>query len=410
MIIFEIKKIFAKMVNKIAIALLAVLILGVSFQAVNSVMFVDKEGNELRGIKAAHYLKIEKNKWAGYLTESQLSKVIQRNTEINTSQEYLSGDYRENNKAEARKQSFSDIKDMLNLAFSPIENYNFNQIDSIVPKEAGNLYKKRISNLEETLNSDEEKDYFSEDEKNFMLTQYKELETPFYYEYFDGWKALLENMSTVILLTMLIAGFLVSSIFSNEFLLKSDSVFFSTKYGRNKAVAAKIGAGFLIITVIYWGAIILYSVVVLGALGLDGSQCPIQIDMNRWYSFYNISFFQEYVLTTFGGYLGSLFILTFSMIVSAITHSTVVAVTIPFIVMIIPSLLSGIPGLTHILGLLPDQLLQVKQMIISYGINALYHVGTNVMGALPIVMMLYFILYCLLVPALYCLYKRMKVE
>ena len=178
---------------------------------------------------------------------------------------------------------------------------------------------------------------------------------------FDGWKALLEYAPTIIMLIVLIMGFLVSGIFSSEFQLKADSIFFSTRLGRNRGTVAKIKAGFLMVTVIYWGVMLVYSAVVLISLGTDGASCAIQTGLGGWKSFYNISYLQDYLLTMIGGYLGSLFILTFSMLVTAKTRSTVLAVTIPFILLFIPSFLNGISILSNVLGLLPDQLLQISE-------------------------------------------------
>ena len=59
-----------------------------------------------------------------------------------------------------------------------------------------------------------------------------------------------------VMLTMLILGFLVTGIFSNEFSWKADTIFFIAVYGRNKAVAAKIKAGFTIVTAVYWAVML----------------------------------------------------------------------------------------------------------------------------------------------------------
>ena len=263
MLRFEIKKVFSKTVNKIALVILTVALCIVSSLAISSVEYVDKEGNSTSGIVSAHHLRDDKNQWSGYLTGDMLSEVIEQNAEINASEEYLSKDYRENNRAYAKKQGFSDIRGMLNMAFSSFQEYDYYRADSVSADEASSLYERRIANLTEWLNSDEVKDNYSEAEKNFLITKYKALETPLYYEYSDGWKALLEYAPTIIMLIVLIMGFLVSSIFSSEFQLKADSIFFSTRLGRNKGTVSKIKAGFLMVTVIYWGVMLVYSAVVL---------------------------------------------------------------------------------------------------------------------------------------------------
>ncbi len=85
------------------------------------------------------------------------------------------------------------------------------------------------------------------------------------------------------MLGVLITAFLVSGIFSSEFHLKADSIFFSTELGRNKAVRSKIITGFVVVTGIYWIAMLLYTVIVLGVLGVDGAECLIQTGLGvRW--------------------------------------------------------------------------------------------------------------------------------
>lgn len=323
------------------------------------------------------------------------------------SDEYLSKDYKENNKAYAKKQGFSDIRSMLNMAFTPFNEYDYYRADSLSVGKAGMLYERRIQNLTDWLEGDEVNDNYSEAKKNFLISQYQELETPFYYEYADGWKALLEYAPSIIMLTVLVLGFLVSGIFSNEFQLKADSIFFSAKLGRDKAVASKIGAGFFIVTVIYWVTMLLYSAIVLITLGTDGAGCAIQTGMRGWKSFYNITFLQEYILTVIGGYLGSLFVLTVSMLVSAKFRSTVLAVTVPFMLLFIPSFLSGISGLSNILAILPDQLLQISDVISLFN---LYEIGGKVIGAIPIIMVLYSALYCVLLPVLYRVYRKTEIK
>lgn len=403
MLHFEVKKIFSKTANKIALLILAAALMAISFFVIVSVEYVDEEGHSSCGPAAARSLRDAKNQWAGYITEDVLLKAIEKNNEINASEEYLSKDYRENDKAYARKQGFSDIRTMLNMAFTPFQEYDYYRADSVTKEEAGEFYERRLAGLTEWLNSDDMKDKYSEAEREFLIQQYEDLETPLYYEYTDGWKALLEYAPSIIPLLVLILGFLVSGIFAGEFQLKADSIFFSAKLGRDKAVAAKIGAGLLVITVIYWSVMLIYSVTVLGMLGTGGAGCMIQTGLSGWKSFYNITYFQDYLLTIVGGYLGSLFILSVEMLVSAKTRSTVLAVTVPFILLFIPSFLSGISVLSKILGLLPDQLLQISSAVHFFN---LYQLGGKAVGAIPIILTVYLILCCLLLPVLYQVYRK----
>lgn len=404
---FEIRKVFSRTANKIAMLILAVMLGVVCFFAIEYVSYVDEEGNSSSGYAQAALLREERNRWAGYVTEEKLVKMLEENAKINASEEYNSQNVTENNKAFAKKQGFSDIRGMVSRAFSAFREYDYYRADSVKAEEVGTLYERRISNLEDWLNSDEAKDLYTQKEKEYLLTKYRQLETPLYYEYESGWNALLEYAPTMIMLILLILSFLVAGIFSNEFQLKAEDIFFSSKLGRDRAVACKIGAGLLIVTVVYWLTMCAYSAIVLLTLGTDGGNCAIQIGLGGWKSFYNITYLQDFFLTMLGGYAGCLFILILTMTVSACTHSTVIAVTVPFFLLFLPSFLGGISVLSKVLGLLPDQLLQMNNVVTYFN---LYEIGGKVTGAVPILFVLYLLLSAVLLPVLYRVYQKTEVK
>lgn len=404
---FELKKIFLKPVNKIVFIILAISLCVVSYFAIGDVDYVDENGEKSTGIAAASALQGKKNEWAGYITDDILRKVLEENEHIINSEEYLSTDMIEKEKVYSKKQGFSDIREMINQAFGGFQDYNYYRADSVTQEEIRSFYDRRTDNLIEWLNSEEQESRYSEQEKQFLISQYGKLETPFYYEYADGWAALLEYAPSIIMLAVLITVFLVSGIFSDEIQLKADSIFFSARLGRDKAIAAKIKAGFIVVTSVYWIMILLYSGIVLAVLGIGGAGCSIQNGFANWKSFYNITYLQDYLLTVLGGYLGNLFILFLSMLASAKTHSKALAVTIPFIILFIPSFLNGISVLSEVLGLLPDQLLQVCTAIKTFN---LYQVGTKVVGAVPIIFVMYSILFCILLPVLYQVYRKTEIK
>lgn len=409
MLLFEIKKVLSKPLNKAALLILtAVLVIG-SVLAIRDVRYVDKDGNLSTGILAARHLQDEKSQWEGYLTEDVLREVIQENAAINALPEAKSEDIQENNKAAAMKQGFSDIREMINLAFSEFDNFDYYRIDSISEEEAENFYEQRIMGLRNYLNRDEIADMFSKDEKEWLIHKYESLDTPLYYEYADGWKALLDfqYLPTLMMITVLIIGFLVAGIFSDEFTWKADSIFFSTRWGRGKAVLSKMGAGFLITTILYWSVVLLFSGIVLAVLGFSGSGCAVQTGVSNWNSIYNITYLQDYVLSTFGGYIGSLFIATLAMLVSAKTHSTVFAITIPFILTCIPPFVGKLEVFARAMTLFPDQLLFINKNLEEF---ALYHIGGRILGGIAIIIPLYLILFCLVFPIIFRVYGKTQMK
>ena len=401
MLRFEIKKVFSKTKNRITIIVLLVILIATSILTINRVEYVDESGNHLTGISAAKNLREAKNEWSGYLTEDVFKNVLEENRSINN--EASSDSIEEENKRFAKKQGISTIRDVINYAFSEYRDYNDFAIDNISDDEASTVYERRISTLKNWLESGGET--FSQAEKDFMIQKYEELKTPFYYEYIDGWSALLQNISTFILMLALVIGFLVSGIFSDEFQSKADSIFFSARFGRSKGISAKVGAGFCITTGFYLMFVFLYTFIVLFVLGADGANCPIQLDL--WRSVYNITFLQAYLFIVVGGYIGTVFASTLAMIVSALTRSTPTAIIVPFIVLCAFPFLSRIITLPGLCSFFPDQLLEVYLDIKEAGLITL---GNKVTTIVTVIVPVYAVTCLVFQPILYRVYKKVEIK
>ena len=105
MVRFEIKKIISKPVSKIVFIILLAALCIVSYLAVSNVRYVDENGDTIKGISAARSLREAKRQWSGYITEEKLLRVFEQNAQINNSEEYLSNDVKENEKAYSKKAS-----------------------------------------------------------------------------------------------------------------------------------------------------------------------------------------------------------------------------------------------------------------------------------------------------------------
>lgn len=402
MLYYEIKKVFARTGTWTALLILAAALGITCYFAVNGIDYVNEQGETEHGIAAVHKLRKEKLAWEGTLTEEKIAEVILENARIIATPEYQSTVTRKKEIAYSWEQGYADIRRLIVNAFCSFREYDYYIVNSLKPEDAQSFYPNRITHLKEWLDS-EAKYMYSDEEKAFLIGSYETLETPLYYTYADGWKQLLEYSPTVLMLLTMILGFLAAGIFAGEFSYKADAVFFSTCHGRKKAVKAKIGAGFVIVTGVYWIVWILYTAIVLGILGSGGVDCAIQV--SYWKSFYHITYWQLYLLTAIGGYVGCLFMLFLTMFVSAAAKSAAVAVIVPFALIFLPSFLSGsnLRSINSVIGLLPDQLLQMGRAISYFN---LYHIGGRIVGAAGILLTLYSVLTIALAPGIYHVYRR----
>lgn len=408
MLRYEIKKVFSPVGSKIALLLIAACVIISIWSAVNGhgTEWVNEEGISESGYSAIQKIRSAKKEWAGPLDSERLTEAILENQRIEATPEAQSKDIQQNNIAFGWKQGISDIRNLVSCFMSErFNSYNYYLADSISVDILSGFYVHRVDLLKDHLygQASNVNTQFTPEEKAWLVNQYEALEAPMKYDYFLGWDMLLEYSITIIMLLALILGYLVAGIFSCEFKLQADSIYFSTSYGRNRGTGAKIQAGFWVVTAIYWVSMLIYSLVTLAYLGFDGWDCPVQLQ--QWQSFYNTTFLEAYILVLLGGYLGHLFSAFLAMWISSRTRSAVVAVTVPFLLIFLPNFLQNYEGtlIGKFLGLLPDQLLQISNVIRKLNV---YSVGNLVTGAVPLLLIMYALLTMLLIPVMYRDFSR----
>lgn len=407
MLFYELKKIFGRAGGKIALLVLAIGLAVICYSAMLQVSYTDENGDSHTGPAAARELRALKNEWAGPIDEAALLRAAEENQRIIASDDYNSDDIQRQNMAYHESQGYETIRSLIAQTYDGFNEYNYYRIDTLTPGEAGQLYERRVQNLEEWLARPDIS--FSPAEADFLVNQYEAMETPLYYEYNDGWDTLIYYAPTLVMFLLFVIIFLVSGIFPSEHRLKANAIFFSTKLGRGKAVRTKIAAALVTTTVLYWLVIAIYTLVVLALLGADGADGAFQL--LKWKAFYNITIGQAYALSTVGGYVGTLFLALLAMIVSALTRSQVVAVIVPYVLVLAAnfaqSILSSWEVLPQILGLLPDQLLQLSVVLDDFN---LYTVFGHVTGSVPLLFVLYGALSLALLPLLYRVYRKSQVR
>lgn len=383
MVRFELKKVFSKMSSRIALLLLAALFAMTVYYAVSEVVWLGENEEEVSGAAAVKLIREAGQEWYGPLTEEKIAAVI----------------------TEGWSFGSSGIRLLMTRAFGGMQSFDSTVLETLTAEDAADFYGNRVERLKEWL--EDMGDWYTEGEKAFLIERYEAMEAPLDYEYAEGWETLFPKASSLQMFILLVTGFLVAGIFSEEYRTGANAVFFSAAYGRGKAIRAKLKAGFWLITLVYWITFGAFTAAVLFTLGSGGAGCMIQINVIGWKSLYNITFFQEYLLIAAGGYIGCLFTGAVTMLISAKTKSTVLAVITPFILLFTPTMIkmAGSPLAEKIYGLMPYQLVQMNSVICEF---YLYKFGGKIAGAVGILLVLYGILTVVLQPAVYLVFRKGK--
>lgn len=393
MLKLELKRIFSKKINIFAIGLALILAVIFSGFAITSNPYVDGNGNENTGIMASRKLTDIRKDWKGILTEEKLEKVIEQHKSAATwSLEEENANYGK------ILQPIDDIRDFMISVLTPDSDYDQSVLDQMTEENIQDfygIYQKNMKKMAEEYGK-------TSVQKNYLEKKYNEIKLPVEYESYSSWDTMIMYVETYSIILAIIVGFICAGIFADDFQTKADAVFFSTKYGRTKAVKTKILAGIATTVMIYCMGIILLSVICFGIMGTSGMNTPYQ--MYQAYSIYIMSYGQYYLLTVVCGFIASMLAAVVSMLVAAKMHTISVAVCIPFFLYcLLPFIGRALSGYTTLFNLIPTILTNVQA---SVKVPLIYQIGNCVFRQIPLVMVMYTVMAIALLPFIYKSFRR----
>lgn len=410
---YELKKVFSRRINQIAVALLAALTALCVWLGLASVSYSVPDDTQpdgtrhLSGAVAAKLLREDAAPYCGPFTEDVLRQVILDNQAVQAMPEARSDSIPDRNYVYTFTQGYLDVRSLVAGLYTGFQDYDYYALDRLQPEDADRLYSLRMQNLLAWFHSDDFN--LSPARQQYLIDRYNALETPMVYHPYNAWSSISEYAPTLLMAMTFLIGFLVAGIFSAEKQLKTDAIFYSAYHGRKKAVRAKITAGLVITNAAFFACMLVFSGALLLLLGTSGWDTPIQFE--NWKSFYNLTMAQRYVLVALGGWISLNFISLLCMLVSARTDSGMVAVVIPFVILFLPVILSGIHAadgtlIANIIGLLPDQLLQTSEILNRFNLYGLFG---KIYGSVHILPWLYLALSLLLIPVIYRVYRKKQI-
>lgn len=103
------------------------------------------------------------------------------------------------------------------------------------------------------------------------------LETPFIFRYTDGYRGVLSRMFTVGVLLILTVIACLAPVFANEYSDRTDQLILTARYGKNRALAAKLLAGVSFAVLLSLILLLAESIPALVFYGFDGWNAPLQL-------------------------------------------------------------------------------------------------------------------------------------
>ncbi|WP_315120313.1 hypothetical protein [uncultured Clostridium sp.] len=356
---FELKKIFQKRLT--IIVLLGALIINLFNFFVNGVlqqMDVSPDAEEKNGLQAIVQRREQAQAFSGYLTEERLMEIVSHVNQIQSNTENVQEDdiATLRKKERMRQQGHSEeeiakIKPVSSIKtdvywkeihpYEPILNfikpgYIPGVVNEFTEDDIIGIYdRKTYRNIE-----------YAQIPSNLSMAQfeklqsmYSKIQTPFYYNYYDGWRELNNDFSGFLVWGLgIVLIICLAPVFSEEYSYETDAIILTTRYGKSKLTTAKIISSFLFAIGIFVAFALLNFALYGVTYGFVGGECPIQLSAPNNTSPYNINFIQMFLVVLGLGIVGLLFQGAITLYISSKMKSPFLAIILTVVLFFLPAI------------------------------------------------------------------------
>lgn len=195
-------------------------------------------------------------------------------------------------------------------------NYEGKSVHELTDEEIRNFYQTRLSSIRTTLEENQYIQYTQEEKEHFLQKAKKLEEIPF--SYAEGWKTLNRDMEIFVLLLLIIIAVFLFPLFGGDPKVSMNELNRSSKYGKFPLDHARILTAFIVGTVLYALGMVMFFVIKMMPLGLDGGNQYIQSNMTLFFSLYNITYRQQYFINVTIGFVALLFVVCLLLLITVV--------------------------------------------------------------------------------------------
>lgn len=209
--------------------------------------------------------------------------------------------------------------DQMNLSDLVDMNYGMKEIQELTREEIISFYSTRLSSIREMLDESPQTQY-TEDEKAEFMKKANELPVPLPMDYSEGWKNLNQGMEKFVPILLIIIAIILLPIFGNEPQTKMKELYRSAKYGKKRLDRAKIIVAYPIGIGLYFVGIIMHFIIKMFPFGFGGGNQPIQSHADTFFSLYNITNLQQFLINAGIGLMAIIFMISLVLLITILTE------------------------------------------------------------------------------------------
>ncbi|OKP65723.1 hypothetical protein A3842_30250 [Paenibacillus sp. P3E] len=405
---FELRKIMRKKSFYAGVAIIVTMAILMSTVLVANAQITGKDGNFLNGIPAIQLERAYNRQLAGPLTSEKLENTIRGHQNLLHDPKNLDEKGEMTVEANAKFDvKYEQMYSLINYAFSPVNAYDYYSIGKLKPSDATAFYQKRLERVREYLNADYAFGNYSAEEKDYFIKMNESIPVPFQMDFVTGWVNVFENMQFIFLFTTFIIAVCLAPVFAGEYQSGADAILRSSRYGRSKAISAKIKASLIVSLGLLILGLTTYTLLLLGICGFDGGNASVQM----------IHFLAPVPYTVVQTYLWAVLIGSLAcLLVGAVTLWLSSRMRSPFPVIIAIGILLFVPMaipasqtsrlFNHLMALLPSNMFDSSRRITGYEV---FHIFGQLIPEYKVMAGFAIIGIALLLPFTYRAYKKHQV-
>lgn len=297
----------------------------------------------------------------GYLTDEKVNDLIVKNAKARSMMSdegsYPVEVFREN------VEPYSPLLASLVRILSPVSNIDSDNLNSLKNGAGVDFYRLRDKSLEDYMAYEK----YDPKEISDIMGRNNRLSTPFYYDYFEGYRNFFTMMSASAVFIIIGAAICIAPVFSGEYGRKTDALILSSKNGKGKLITAKIITASSFSLLFTLMGFILAIATNFGVYSFTGGETSWQI--LKLYSVYPLNMLQAFLIYCGVSLLAALAVSGLVSLLSAYT-SSFVTITISSAVIFF-TMLFNIPGIKELNYLLPSKMVNWSFVFSDRPVNLL---------------------------------------
>lgn len=194
-----------------------------------------------------------------------------------------------------------------------IRNYEGKPLQELSDEEISNFYARRLYNIRIMLEENGRISYTQKEKERLM--QKAENVSEVSMEYAEGWRVLNRDMGSYVPILLVLIAVILMPLVGSDIKTNMKEIYRSAKYGKRQLDHSRIVAAFLTGSFLYLVGIIIYFFIKILPFGMRGGTQLIQSNPETFFSIYNITNCQQFILNMFIGYVALLFTISLMLFI-----------------------------------------------------------------------------------------------